>query len=46
MENLDIIILTAVVVTLYSIFLTKTFNIFSKMVNKATKENLDREAKI
>jgi hypothetical protein len=42
MENLDILIMTVVVISLYAVFLGNTFKVFSKMVDKATKENDDR----
>jgi hypothetical protein len=43
MENLDILLLTAIVVVLYTIFLGNTYREFSKMADKATKVNKDRE---
>jgi ABC-type proline/glycine betaine transport system permease subunit len=43
MENLDIILMTAVVVILYAVFLGNTFSAFSSMVDKAEKENKERE---
>jgi hypothetical protein len=42
MENLDILIMTVVVVSLYAVFLGNTFKVFSTMVDKAKKENEDR----
>ncbi len=43
MENLDILLMTAVVVILYGVFLGNTFSAFSSMVDKAEKENKNRE---
>jgi ABC-type proline/glycine betaine transport system permease subunit len=43
MENLDIILMTVVVVALYAVFLGNTFSAFSSMVDKAEKENKNRD---
>ena len=45
MENLDIILLTVVVVGLFATLIGRTFLIFSAAVDKENKKSLDPNAK-
>lgn len=45
MENLDIILLTAVVVGLFATLIARTFLIFSDTVDKENRKSLDPNAK-